>query len=137
MFGNKTIQVPTVFEISGSNDTTLKYSIHLVESKSVHLNREAPNSFNIKSGDDSILSVVSTTNGKLGSSSKIDIEMKPHKEGTTTVTVDCKLYVCSDSGMCSMKNESFVITVKVHGMNSGLANLPSSNNTYNHTLTMA
>nr|CAG4715627.1 unnamed protein product [Naegleria fowleri] len=135
MFGIKTIQIPSVFEISNIDSTTpLKYTIHLVESKSVHLNREAPNSFSIKSGDESILSIASATNDKLGASSKIEIEMKPHKEGTTTVTIDCKLYVCSDSGMCSMKNESFVITVKVHTANS---TSPSNNATYNHSLTMA
>lgn len=129
MFGSKTIQIPSEFQIGASAGG--KYTISFQEQNGIHLNKDAPNSFNIKSSDESIVSISSPATGKLGAATKIDIQLNGHKTSSTpvTVTIDCRLYVCSDKGMCSMKNESLVLNVVV-------VDSEATTGTHKHILTM-
>jgi hypothetical protein len=103
MFGSPTtVSCDKVPCAVGSTNTII---VKLIMTKGVHINTEAPNSYNAKTTNYSIVQIVDEKKTSLTKESE-DIVVKFTKlfEGEAKVQIETALFVCNDSGMCTKKD---------------------------------
>jgi hypothetical protein len=124
MFGDVlNVTLKSINATTNSNNNSL--TIDLKCPQNVHLNTDAPNRYTASSNSSHVQIIQGNQETPIGNNSKINVAFDYSGNESATITVNANLYVCSDSGLCSVKNALFTVNV-----NPGDEGVKSFNDSY-------
>lgn len=109
MFAAPTQVAGPTFSIGLNCISTAILKLHVA--KGVHLNAEAPNKYELKTTNSSIIKIHDGPKADLAKGEDIEVKFEKIIEGEAKIIIEATLFVCNDNGMCTRKQVDFEFNV--------------------------